>query len=192
MDRAKPGSGALRPRKRWPSAHDIPLTSILSHPGEEGPWYGSKLALRYQLKLAHCRAARTGGSAAALALVALLGAAACRPGADTARGVAERFLDEHYVVMNLEAAKRYCTGLALHKVEEELALIGDQVVDESTQRPRVSYDLAEERPEGEDRNTLIYNGSVRLEGGDTFTLRWLVTTRREADGWRVSNFKEMQ
>jgi len=128
-----------------------------------------------------------------LCVAALIASGGCRAGGDTARGVAERFLDHHYVLIDLAGAKRYCTGLALHKVEEEQGLVGDQVIDESTQRPHVSYELGEERPEGEDRSTFLYNGTVRVAGGDSFALRWLIQTRREADGtWRVSNFKEFQ
>ncbi len=127
-----------------------------------------------------------------LCLVALA-AVGCRAGADSPRGVAERFLDEHYVLMDLEGAKRYCTGLALAKVDEELQLVGTQVIDESTRRPHVSYELSEERVEAEDRTTFVYTGSVRVSGGDTFAMRWLINTRRAADGtWQVSNFKEFQ
>ena len=127
-----------------------------------------------------------------LCLLALV-AVGCRAGADSPRGVAERFLDAHYVLMDLEGAKRYCTGLALAKVDEELQLVGTQVIDESTRRPHVSYELSEERVEAEGRSTLVYNGSVRVSGGDTFAMRWLINTRRDGDGtWQVSNFKEFQ
>src|SRR5438477_640186 len=44
---------------------------------------------------------------------------ACRADERTALGVAERFVDEHYVQINLQAAKPFCTALALKKIEEE-------------------------------------------------------------------------
>ncbi len=121
----------------------------------------------------------------------MLLAGGCKAGSDTAQGVAERFLDQHYVRMNLPGAVEYCTGLAKHKVEEEIRLVGEQEVDASTRQPGVSYTLAEEVPEGEGRVSFVYDGTIRLGGGDRFTMRWLVNTRREGDEWKVSNFKEM-
>ena len=50
----------------------------------------------------------------------LLGLTACQRDVHSARGIAERFLDAHYVDINLPAAKAYCTGLALSRVEAEI------------------------------------------------------------------------
>lgn len=117
---------------------------------------------------------------------------ACSPDSDSARGVAERFLDEHYVRMDLAAAIEHCTGLARHKVEDEMRLVGDQEIDATTQRPNVTYELQEERPDGDERTTFLYRGKVKLSGGDSFAMRWLVSVRRERGAWKVSNFKEME
>ena len=125
--------------------------------------------------------------------VALAALSACRSAGGSPRGAAEHFLDEHYVRIDLKAAKAYASGVALQKVEEEQRLVGDQQIDASTRRPTVSYTLAEERTEGEDRATLIYDGKVRFDDGDTVELRWVLNTRREADGgWKVSNYQEFQ
>ena len=127
------------------------------------------------------------------ALAALLLMGACHGGTGSARGAAEGFLDEHYVHIDLEAAKRYCVGVALSKVEDEQRLVGDQQIDASTRRPHVSYALAEQRAEGDDRAELVYNATIRFDDGDTTSLRWLITARREADGqWKVSNYQEFQ
>ncbi len=115
----------------------------------------------------------------------------CTPDADSPRGVAEGFLDEHYVRMDLPAAAKHCAGLALHKVEDEIRLVEGQEVDGSTRKPSVTYELDQERPDGTDRSTLMYNGEVRLDGGGTFEMRWMVSVRREAGEWKVSNFKEL-
>ena len=118
---------------------------------------------------------------------------ACHGGTGSARGAAESFLDEHYVHIDLEAAKRYCVGVALSKVEDEQRLVGDQQIDASTRRPHVSYALAEQRDEADDRAELVYNATIRFDDGDTTSLRWLITARREADGqWKVSNYQEFQ
>ena len=120
-------------------------------------------------------------------------AVGCRSGGATARGAAEHFLDQHYVHIDLEAAKQYTVGVAREKVEEEQRLVGDQQIDASTRRPRVSYTLAEERGEGDDRVAFVFDGTVHIEDGGSVTLRWLVNTRREADGtWKVSNWQEFQ
>lgn len=128
--------------------------------------------------------------AAAVFLVSAL-LLACQPGSDTPRGVAERFLDEHYVRMDLPAALQYCVGLARHKVEDELRLIGGQEIDASTMQPSVTYELEEERAEGDERSSFLYRGKVKLSGGHSFAMRWLISVRREEGDWKVSNFKEL-
>lgn len=134
-------------------------------------------------------ALRTAGVVATTLLIF----AGCHAGADTAQGTAERFLDAHYVRMNLAAAKEYCVGVARSKVEEMQHLIGDQMIDDSTRKPRVSYALQETRDEGKDRVSFLFEGKIHLEGADDFTRHWLVSTRREPDGaWRVSNFQEFE
>jgi len=130
---------------------------------------------------------------ARVAVTILIALAGCHAGADTAQGTAERFLDAHYVRMNLAAAKEYCVGVARSKVEEMQHLVGDQMIDDTTRKPRVSYDLQETRDEGKDRVSFLFEGKIRVEGADDFTRHWLVNTRRETDGaWRVSNFQEFE
>jgi hypothetical protein len=131
----------------------------------------------------------------ALALALQLGLliAGCHGGTNTARGAAESFLDEHYVHIDLEAAKRYCVGVALEKVEDEQRLVGDQQIDATTRKPHVSYSLAEQRDDTGDSVQLVYNASIRFDDGGTTALRWLITARREPDGtWKVSNYQEFQ
>ena len=127
---------------------------------------------------------------AVLLLFALL--AACRPALDTPEGVAERFLDEHYVNMDLTAALDYTVGPAQQKVEHERKLIGDQMIDAGTRKPRVTYERLERRDEGSERATFVYEGSIRVEGASAFTRRWLINVRREAGAWKVSNFQEFE
>jgi len=124
-------------------------------------------------------------------LLLALSAFGCTPDADSPRGVAEGFLDAHYVTLDLTAAVAYTTGLARHKVEDELRLVGDQEIDAGTLRPSVTYGMREERPEGEDRVTFLYDGKVKLEGGGSFEMSWLVNIRRQDGAWKVSNYKEL-
>ena len=69
-------------------------------------------------------------------LVLVVALSACQPDPNSPRGVAERFLDAHYVRMDLQAAKAYCTGLALKRVEDEIRLTEGQVIDANTRLPR--------------------------------------------------------
>jgi hypothetical protein len=126
--------------------------------------------------------------AAALLLCALV-AAACRPDASTARGTAERFLDAHFVHIDLPAARALTTGVARHKVEQEMELTHGQAIDETTRKPTVRYRLLEERPDG-DGASFVFLGSIRVEDDDSFERRWLVTVRPDGAGWRVSNWQE--
>jgi len=123
----------------------------------------------------------------------LLLLASCHGSGGAPRSAAEGFLDEHYVHINLEAAKQYCVGVARFKVEEEQRLVGDQQIDASTRRPRVSYSLVEQKDEAEDHVTFVYGAKVHFDDGGDTALRWLVTVRREDDGsWKVSNYQEFE
>jgi len=115
---------------------------------------------------------------------------ACRPDAGTPQGVAERFLDAHYVEINLVAAKAYCTGLALHKVEEEIRLTQGQMIDETTRMPSVRYRLMEEKSRNEGRTSFLYEATIDVAGAGQFKKKWLLNLRRGEEGWKVLNYSE--
>jgi hypothetical protein len=127
----------------------------------------------------------------ALTILALLALPACRTDESSSLGVAERFIDQYYVQIDLAAAKGFCTGLAVQKIEEQQRLTAGQHIDESTQKPLVRYKLIETREDGSNRVAYLFQGSVRAPGADTFNPKWLVSTRREGTAWKVSNFSEM-
>lgn len=117
--------------------------------------------------------------------------AACRPATDSAQGVAERFVEAHYVEIDLAQAKSFTAGPARTKIEEEQRLVGDQRIDQATRKPRVSYRLEEKREEGDGRVTFLFRGKIEPEGLEGFSRRWLISTRRNERGdWVVSNFQE--
>ena len=116
---------------------------------------------------------------------------ACRPDASTPRGTAENFLDAHYVRIDLHAALPYTKDLARHKVEQEIGLTQGQPIDETTRKPSVHYTFLEEHPVNADMVNYLYRGSVVVEDADRFERRWLVTVRRDGDGWRVTNYQEL-
>ncbi|MFI5365617.1 MAG: hypothetical protein ACHQ4J_08340 [Candidatus Binatia bacterium] len=125
----------------------------------------------------------------AVPLLLALTLVACQADEHSARGVAERFVDQHYVEINLEGAKLFCTGLALKKLQDEQHLTQGQVIDESTRKPTVHYRLIDTKADGE-QTTFVFEGTIRVEDAGSFTRKWLVTTRRDGDGWKVSNFEE--
>ena len=122
-------------------------------------------------------------------LLLILVGAACGRDLSTAQGVAEEFVDHHYVAIDLPKAKSLTVSVALNKVNEEIRLTAGQKIDASTQQPRVHYTLLEKK-EGERRSTFLYEGTIRSDDGTSFTRKWLITARKEGTQWRVSNFTE--
>ena len=114
---------------------------------------------------------------------------ACGRDLNTAQGVAEEFVDQHYVHFDLQKAKSYAVSVALAKINEEIRLTTGQQIDASTQKPRVNYTLLEKK-ESEKRSTYLYEGRIQSDDGTAFTRKWLITARVEGNQWRVSNFTE--
>ena len=121
--------------------------------------------------------------------LALLLIASCGRDLNTAQGVVEEFVDQHYVHIDLPKAKALTVSLALHKVNEEIRLTEGHKVDASTQKPRVNYALLEKK-ESAERASFLYEGTIQSADGTSFTRKWLINARREGERWRVSNFTE--
>jgi len=124
------------------------------------------------------------------ALVVAGASAGCRADPSTARGTAERFLDAHYVEIDLPTALPYTSGVAREKVEKELELVKGVSIDETTFKPIVRYSLLEERADGDGGTKFLYHGRILVDGGGGFDRRWLVTVRQETAGYRVTNYQE--
>jgi hypothetical protein len=114
---------------------------------------------------------------------------ACNRDLSTAQGVADEFVDQHYVAIDLLKAKALTVSIAQSKVNEEIRLTAGQTIDASTQKPRVNYRLLEKK-EGAERASYLYEGTIQSNDGTSFIRKWLVTARREGNQWRVSNFTE--
>jgi len=130
-------------------------------------------------------------TASVAALLCALLAVGCRSDPATPRGTAELFLDAHYVRIDLPTAREFTTGLARHKVEDEMALVQGQQIDETTRKPSVHYRLLEEHPDGTETVNYVYRGSIAVEDADRFERRWLVTVRMADGSWRVTNYQEL-
>ena len=122
-----------------------------------------------------------------MAMVPVL--SACHSDSTGARGIAEGFVDQHYVRMDLEAAKPFCTGLALQKLSNEQRLTQGQQIDESTRKPAVHYRLIETKDDAE-HPVFVFQGTIDVEDAGQFTRKWLLSMRRDGDGWKVANFEE--
>jgi hypothetical protein len=116
-------------------------------------------------------------------------ASACGRDLGTAQGVADEFVDHHYVAIDLQKAKTLAVSVALNKINEEIRLTTGQTIDASTQKPRVHYALLEKK-EGEQRASFLYEGTIQSDDGTSFSRKWLITARKEGNQWRVSNFTE--
>jgi hypothetical protein len=127
-----------------------------------------------------------------IVLAASLALAACRSDPGSTRGVAERFLDAHYVAIDLAAAETFTAGLAGKKVSEERRLTEGQAIDENTLKPTVHYRLLEEHPDGEDRSRFLYQASFSVSGAGQFERRILLVLHRNREGWKVVNFEEFE
>jgi hypothetical protein len=144
------------------------------------------------------RPARTRGTkmrhravtASGLLSLVVLGAG-CGPDPSTARGAAERFLDAHFVRIDLPAAHALTAGVARHKVEEEIRLTEGQPIDAATRKPMVHYRLLEEHGAGDDGVSFLYQGSVEVEDAEGIEPRWMVTVRRDGERWQVTNWQEL-
>jgi hypothetical protein len=126
---------------------------------------------------------------ALLFLVGSLFLNGCGRDLGTAQGVANEFVDQHYVNFDLQKAKAYAVSLALDKINEEIRLTAGQKIDASTNKPRINYRLLEKK-EGERRASFLYEGTITSDDGSSFTRKWLIATRKDADQWRVSNFTD--
>jgi hypothetical protein len=114
---------------------------------------------------------------------------ACSHDVSTAQGVAEEFVDQHYVGINLQKAKELAVSIALEKINEEIRLTAGQTIDASTQKPRVNYALLEKKEDNQ-RASFLFEGTIQSSDNTSFTRKWLVTTRKEGTQWKVSNFTE--
>lgn len=134
-------------------------------------------------------AARRTATFGAVLSIAVLLASGCSRDLNTAQGVAEEFVDQHYVAIDLPKAKALTVSVAQHKLDEEIRLTTGQKIDAAAQKPGVHYRLVEKN-DGDQRSTFLYEGTIQSEDNTSFTRRWLITARKEGNSWRVSNFTE--
>ncbi len=123
-----------------------------------------------------------------LLFIAALLSAGCKP-ANSARAVVDRFIEAHYLAINLRSSERWCTGLALEKLHQEEALTAGQAIDDETRKPTIHYRLQEER-DGHDRVMYLFLATIDVPDAGSFDKKWMITARKEGEIWKVSNFSE--
>lgn len=127
-----------------------------------------------------------------LTVVALVAGAAVSTGCETgggARAAAERFLDAHYVRIDLETARGLCSGLARSKLDKEISLTEEIRIADDTLTPRVNYRLEAAR-ESQGSAQFGYILTIRAPGLEPFD-KLVTLTVRESDGaWSVTNYTE--
>jgi hypothetical protein len=162
--------------------------------GRNGSRTASHKRSRFRsLKSRAARAPNRTATQAALLFIAAFAsivATGCHP-ANSARGVVDRFIDQYYVAIDLKAAEPFCTGLALDKLHHEMTLIGNQKIDENTRKPVVHYKLTAER-DATDHIEFLFRATIDVPEGGTFNRNWLITARKDADTWKVSNFDDYE
>lgn len=121
-------------------------------------------------------------------LVAAACATGCKP-ANTPRGVVDRFIEAHYIAINLKSSERWCTGLALDKLHKEEALTAGQTIDDETRKPTIHYKLKDQR-DGHDRVMYLFLATIDVPDGGSFEKKWMITARKEGAVWKVSNYSE--
>jgi hypothetical protein len=122
------------------------------------------------------------------ALIAMTLMAACKP-ANTPRAVVDRFIEAHYLAINLKSSERWCTGLALEKLHQEEALTEGQQIDEETRKPTIHYRLEQER-DGKNHVMYLFLATIDVPDGGSFDKKWMITARKEGEIWKVSNYSE--
>jgi hypothetical protein len=124
---------------------------------------------------------------AALLLAAFM-LSGCTP-KNSARGVVDRFIEAHYIAINLAATEPLCTGLALDKIHQEIKLTQGQMIDESTRKPVVHYTLQHQRDD-RDHITFLFKARIDVPDGGSFSKFWMITARKDGEVWKISNYSE--
>jgi hypothetical protein len=113
---------------------------------------------------------------------------ACQDGAP--EGIADRFVDAYFVAASQARALEVASGVARHKLQQELALVDRVRKDGYTPdqaRGRVDWRRQSLTVEG-DRGRAEYAVDVDL-GGTVSARRALLLLRKEGGAWRVANFE---
>jgi len=129
-----------------------------------------------------------GTLAAGLIIPIALAVPGCTP-PNSARGVVDRFIEAHYMAIDLKAAEPLCTSVALDKLHKEIVLTTGQPIDASTRKPLIHYKMVAQRG-AEDHVTFLFVATIDVPDGGSFKKNWMIAARKEGANWKISNFGE--
>lgn len=112
--------------------------------------------------------------------------------ANTAEGVAERFVEAYYVRIDQVQALDFTAALAREKLQRELQLVAQARRGGSVEqaRPKIEYTRAQIRLEGP-RVFFIYDLTIKPTHVSPMLKRVLITTEQLEEHWKVINFAEV-
>jgi hypothetical protein len=133
---------------------------------------------------------------AAFGLAASLSAGGChRPPANTPDAVADRFVDDYFVLIDQKQALPLTTALAHQKLETEIAEV-ETVRNGATEAPDdAKQDVSWQRtyfdpgPAGSQDARATYTITIKpRQGGTTLTRQTFITLHDDAGQWKVADF----
>lgn len=129
--------------------------------------------------------------AAAVTATLLALGVGCAPDPASPRGAVERFLDTHYVRIDVRGSLPLTAGVARAKVEREIALTEGVAIDATTRTPSIHYRLLEETPGEDGSMRFLYEATIAPPEAEAFRRRWLVLARQVDGAWMVTNYEEL-
>lgn len=142
-----------------------------------------------QKSVERCRGMRKVAKVVGLCMATIFAFAACAP-ASGPESIAQSFVERYYVNPDLPKAKALAYGLARQKIEDEERLL--QAVTEPTGAGGrgVSYSLHATRKIGGDKIFFVYDITISVDR-QVMKKRATITAGRIEEGWRVTNFQEV-
>ena len=109
--------------------------------------------------------------------------------------VAKTFLQTYYRGANLQEALKITTGLASHKIEQEVKLGGGQATLREKDDRKFTIQKSEKYPSqiAPLRQELFYHIAIQVSSDETFERTVRITLEREGENkpWKVANFVEV-
>jgi hypothetical protein len=135
------------------------------------------------------REAKTLINVVGLSMATMLMFPACTPTAGP-EAIAERFVERYYVNPDLPGAKALAYGLARQKIEEEEQLLQAVTLSAGAADREVSYSLHATRKIEDDKIFFVYDITISVDR-QVMKKRATIATGRMKEGWRVTNFQEV-
>lgn len=104
--------------------------------------------------------------------------------------VADRFMEAYYAAANLGEALQFADGLAAKKIQDQQLLLKGVTGPQSSPGRRVSFSRIE-KTTMEGKLFFRYEVRIDVQSGGSFTRKSLLAMSHGPNGWRVTNFSEI-